>query len=58
MIVEVPATPAGAQAMEELTAMDRPTIATLCFLVDQAVYMAEAYRRAACSGQQRARCVM
>ena len=50
VIVEVPATPAGAQAMEELTAMDRPTIATLCFLVDQAVYMAEAYRR----GLQRA----
>lgn len=46
IIVKVPSTPAGARAMEELTTMNVPTIATLGFSVDQAVYMAEAYRRA------------
>lgn len=45
IIVKVPSTPAGAYAMEELTAMGRPTIATLGFSVDQAVYMAKAYER-------------
>lgn len=45
IIVKVPATPVGAAAMEELTAMGHPTIATMGFSVDQAVYMAEAYRR-------------
>ena len=46
IIVKVPSTPAGAHAMGELTAMNVPTIATLGFSVDQAVYMAEAHRRA------------
>jgi transaldolase len=46
MIIKVPATPAGALAMEKLVAAGVPTIATLSFSVDQAVYMAEAYRRA------------
>lgn len=45
IIIKVPATPAGAMAMEELTATGCPTIATLGFSVDQAVYMAEAYQR-------------
>jgi len=46
IIVKVPATPAGAHALEELTSMNVPTIATLGFSVDQAVYLAEAYRNA------------
>lgn len=46
MIIKVPATPAGARAMKELTAMNVPTIATLGFSVDQALYMAEAHREA------------
>ena len=45
IIIKVPATPAGAIAMEKLVAAGVPTIATLCFSVDQAVYMAETYRR-------------
>ena len=45
IIVKVPATPVGAYALEELTAMGRPTIATLGFSVDQAVYLSEAYER-------------
>ena len=45
MIIKVPSTPAGARAMETLAAADVPTIGTLCFSVDQAVYMAEAHRR-------------
>lgn len=46
LIIKVPATPAGAKVLTELTARNIPTIATLGFSVDQAVYMAEAYRRA------------
>ncbi len=46
IIVKVPATLAGARALEELTAMNVPTIATLGFSVDQALYMAETYRDA------------
>lgn len=45
IIIKVPATQAGAAAMTELTAMGWPTIATLGFSVDQAIYMAEAYRK-------------
>jgi transaldolase len=46
IIIKVPAWPAGARALERLVEMEIPTIATLGFSVDQAVYMAEAYRRA------------
>lgn len=46
VIIKVPATPAGAKVLTELAVRDIPTIATLGFSVDQAVYMAEAYRRA------------
>ncbi len=46
MIIKVPATPAGAIAMEKLVDAGVPTIATLAFSVDQMVYMAETYRRA------------
>jgi transaldolase len=46
MIIKVPSTPAGAQALRELTLRGVPTIATLGFSVDQAVYMAEVYRAA------------
>lgn len=46
IIIKVPATPAGAKALEKLVAAEIPTIATLCFSVDQTVYMAEAYRHA------------
>ncbi len=43
IIVKVPATPAGAIAMTDLTSLGFPTIATLSFSVDQTVFMAEAY---------------
>jgi transaldolase len=46
IIIKVPSWPAGAVALEKLVEMGFPTIATLGFSVDQAVYMAEAYRRA------------
>ena len=46
IIVKVPSWPAGAEALEQMIAMDIPTVATLGFSLDQAVYMAEAYRRA------------
>ena len=46
IIIKVPSWPAGAVALEKLVEMGVPTIATLGFSVDQAVYMAEAYRRA------------
>ncbi len=45
IIIKVPSTPAGAEAMEYLVSHDHPTIATLGFSVDQAVYMAHAYER-------------
>ena len=45
IIVKVPATPEGAEVLEKLTAMGYPTIATMGFSVDQAIYMAEAHRR-------------
>ena len=51
--IKVPAWPAGATALERLTERNIPTIATLGFSVDQAVYMAEAYHRAL--GKSRAR---
>ncbi|MEW5814655.1 MAG: transaldolase family protein [Spirochaetota bacterium] len=45
IIIKVPATPAGAAAMEILTANEHPTIATLGFSIDQAIFMAEAHQR-------------
>ena len=45
IIIKVPATIVGAQAMEELTARGWPTIGTMCFAVDQYIYLAEAHRR-------------
>lgn len=58
IIVKVPSTPAGAQAMESLTAMDRPTIGTLGFSIDQAIYMAEAYRRGLRKARKRPKCLL
>ncbi len=58
MIIKVPATPAGAVAMERLTVLGHPTIATLGFSVDQAVYMAEAYRRALARSSTRPACLI
>lgn len=46
IIIKLPSWPAGAAALEKLVEMEIPTIGTLGFSVDQAVYMAEAYRRA------------
>lgn len=46
IIVKVPSWPAGAVALERLVERGIPTIATLGFSVDQAVYVAEVYRRA------------
>jgi transaldolase len=45
IIIKVPSWPAGALALRELVAMEVPTIATLGFSVDQAVFMADAFRR-------------
>lgn len=46
VIIKVPSTPEGAKALAELAGSGVPTIATLGFSVDQAVFMADAYRRA------------
>lgn len=56
IIIKVPAWPAGATALERLVEMEIPTIATLGFSVDQAVYMAEAYRRALRKSETRPVC--
>lgn len=56
MIIKVPAWPAGAVALAELVKMGIPVIATLGFSVDQAVYMAEAYRQALARAKTRAVC--
>ncbi len=56
LIVKVPATPAGAKVMEKLTAMGYPTIATMGFSVDQAIYMAEAHRRGLAKTEARPVC--
>lgn len=45
IFVKMPSTPAGAIAMERLTAMGVNTIATLGFSLSQALFMAEAYER-------------
>jgi transaldolase len=45
VIIKMPATIEGAQALEELTARGWPTIGTMCFSVSQYIYMAEAHRR-------------
>ena len=58
IIVKVPSTPAGGRAMEELTAMGCPSIGTLGFSVDQAAYMAEAYRRGLGRGKTRPFCMV
>ena len=56
VIVKIPATAAGAVALEQLTREGVPTIATMGFSVDQAVYMAEAYRRARSPNGAKPRC--
>jgi len=56
IIIKVPSWPAGAVALEKLVEMGFPTIATLGFSVDQAVYMAEAYRRALNRTKKRPAC--
>jgi transaldolase len=56
IIVKVPATPAGAVALDHLAGLGIPSIATLCFSVDQAVYMAETYRRARARASRPAVC--
>ncbi len=56
IIIKVPAWPAGATALDELVEMEVPTIATLGFSVDQAVYVAEVYRRALTRSKTRPVC--
>ena len=56
IIIKVPSWPAGAAALEKLVEMGIPTIATLGFSVDQAVYIAEAYRRALKGSRTRPLC--
>jgi transaldolase len=46
LILKVPATPAGAQALRELARRDVATIATLGFSVDQVTFMADSYESA------------
>lgn len=56
MIIKVPSWPAGAVALEQMIAMGIPTIGTLGFSIDQAIFMAEAYRRALQHSQSRPPC--
>ena len=56
IIIKVPATSAGARALEELTSMNVPTIATLGFSVDQALCMADAYGKASEKSGNQPRC--
>ena len=45
IIIKVPSTVEGAQAMEDMTARGWSTIGTMSFSVSQYIYMAEAHRR-------------
>jgi transaldolase len=56
IIIKVPSTPAGAVALDHLASLGIPSIATLCFSVDQAVFMAETYRRARARASRPAVC--
>ena len=58
IIIKLPATATGAQALEELTARGWSTIATMSFSVSQYVCMAEAHRRGLDRTSQRPKCLI
>jgi transaldolase len=58
IIIKLPATPVGAQAMEELTARGWSTIGTMSFAVAQYVLMAEAHARGLRRTKQKPRCLI
>jgi transaldolase len=58
IIIKLPATATGVQALEELTARGWSTIATMSFSVPQYVCMAEAHRRGLERTKQRPRCLI
>ncbi len=58
IIIKMPATVAGAQALEELTARGWSTIGTMCFSVSQYIYMAEAHRRGLARTTEKPRCLI
>ena len=58
VIIKLPATVEGAQALEELTARGWSTIGTMSFSVDQYIHMAEAHRRGLQRTTQRPRCLI
>jgi transaldolase len=58
VIIKLPATVEGAQALEELTARGWSTIGTMSFSVDQYIHMAEAHRRGLQRTTQQPRCLI
>ena len=58
IIIKVPSTVEGAQAMEELTARGWPTIGTISFSVSQYVFMAEAHHRGLQRTDAKPRCLI
>jgi len=58
IIIKIPATIEGAQAIEELTARGWSTIGTMCFSVTQYIYMAEAYQRGLERTDKNPRCLI
>ena len=58
VIIKLPATIAGALALEELTTRGWSTIGTMCFSVDQYIHMAEAHRRGLQRTTQQPRCLI
>lgn len=58
IIIKLPATPVGAQAMEELTARGWSTIGTMSFAVAQYILMAEAHQRGLRRTKKKPRCLI
>lgn len=58
LIIKVPSTVVGAQAMEEFTARGWSTIGTMSFSVDQYTYMAEAHQRGLARTDKKPRCLI
>ncbi len=58
IIIKVPSTIVGAQAMEELIGRGWATIGTACFTVTQYILMAEAYRRGLRRTNKKPKCLI
>ena len=56
--IKLPATPVGAQAMEELTERGWSTIGTMSFSVAQYIFMAEAHQRGLRRTRKKPRCLI